>query len=125
MKQFIAVFTIVVFSLAGCGKKNAANRDPVTITPAAPLKAGFTIDNQEYVKEGTPAQFRNTSTSAVSYRWDFGTGDLSTEKEPVFTFSGCGPRTITLLVTDAAGNQKSFTVELEVRCTGKHVPQGG
>ncbi len=125
MKQIIAIFAIAAFSLAGCGKKNTADGDTAINTPAAPLKAGFTIDNQEYVKEGTAAQFRNTSTGAVNYKWDFGTGDLSTEKEPVFTFPGCGPRTVTLLVSDAAGNQKSFSIELEVRCTGKHVPQGG
>jgi PKD repeat protein len=125
MKQITAIFAIIAFTLTGCGKKNAADQDPSTTAPAALLKAGFTIDNQEYVKEGTPAQFRNTSTGAVNYKWDFGTGDFSTEKEPVFTFSGCGPRTITLLVSDAAGNQKSFSVELEVRCIGKHVQQGG
>lgn len=34
--------------------------------------------------------FLNTSTKAQSYRWDFGDGEFSTEKEPIHRFSAAG-----------------------------------
>lgn len=117
--------------LAGCSKKDdipvhdAIASAPIVATAAAPLAASFTIVHQEQVKEGLPSQFVNNSISAVKYLWDFGTGDISTEKNPTYTFPGCGTRIVTLIAVDAAGNQKTMTIELNVLCGGKHAPAGG
>jgi len=45
---------------------------------------------------GSSVTFTNLSTNAFNFVWDFGTGDTSTEENPVFTFPGVGIYTVTL-----------------------------
>lgn len=67
--------------------------------------------------------FTNTSTpgacgAIVSYAWDFGDGNSSTEANPTHCYSGEGPWDVTLTVTDASG---CFDiVEYEVICGEEH-----
>ncbi len=59
--------------------------------------------------------FSNESGSATSYSWDFGTGDTSTEKNPVYTYEdGEGTYTVSLTVTDNNGESDSFTKDISV-----------
>jgi PKD repeat protein len=52
---------------------------------------------------GNQVTFNNTSTGAVSWKWDFGDGDSSTEQSPVHTYKGKGKYVPTLYATSAAG----------------------
>jgi PKD repeat protein len=131
MKQFFSI-PLAMIILAGCSKaapeQTIADQKPevVAAAPAAvQLSAKFTIENPDEVKEGFVATFDNASTGAVKYEWDFGTGETSDQKNPTYIFLGCGPKIITLTVTDSAGNKQAFSIQLEVHCTGKHVPTGG
>ncbi len=129
MKQFLTI-TLLLSIIAGCSK-NAPEatiaEEPVKTVQIAevPLVAAFSIVDKDEVKEGFVASFQNTSTGAVSYKWDFGTGDVSEQRNPTYIFSGCGPKTVILTVIDAKGNEQTFSVQLEVHCTGKHVPTDG
>ena len=51
--------------------------------------------------------FTNSSTGAVSYNWDFGDGNGSSEANPSHTFSSAGQFAVTLTAT-AAGTSNSM-----------------
>jgi len=48
-------------------------------------------------------RFTNLSTDAVSYLWDFGDGNFSTEENPVHIYQEAGEYTVGLSITDAGG----------------------
>jgi len=51
----------------------------------------------------TIIKFTNLSTEALSYLWDFGGGNTSTEQDPTFQFDGEGTYPVTLTATDGLG----------------------
>ncbi|MTI40106.1 PKD domain-containing protein [Fulvivirga lutimaris] len=59
--------------------------------------------------------FTNLSTEALSFVWDFGGGNTSTEKDPTFTFSGEGKYAVTLTATDGLGVSNAVTIEVSVQ----------
>lgn len=54
-------------------------------------------------------QFTNTSTGALSYLWDFGNGQYSTQSNPYQTFNTPGPNSITLIASNE-GCENTITV---------------
>lgn len=59
--------------------------------------------------------FTNESNSATEFSWDFGTGDSSPEKNPIYTFqAGEGTYTVSLSVGDANGESASITKNIEI-----------
>ncbi|MEY3835978.1 MAG: hypothetical protein RI989_1406 [Bacteroidota bacterium] len=82
------------FSGFGMGIYNSA---PVTPT------ASFTSPTSTCVS--TPVAFTNTSIGTpTSYLWNFGDGQTSTLANPTHTYATSGTFTVTLTVTNAAGN---------------------
>ena len=75
---------------------------------AAPLTVSFTSESMDY------------DGDALTFAWDFGSGDISSEKNPVYTFEQAGAHRVSLTVTDDAGEQSS--TEFEV-LAGNDVPQ--
>ena len=59
------------------------------------VKAGFTYTTTETL--AGEVQFLNCSENATSYKWDFGDGETSTEKDPKHTFEGKFPFNVTLI----------------------------
>ncbi|MCE7955919.1 MAG: PKD domain-containing protein [Bacteroidetes bacterium CHB6] len=53
--------------------------------------------------------FTNNSTNAVSYLWNFGNGNTSTQANPTYTYYGAGNFTATLIATNSNGCQDTFT----------------
>lgn len=51
----------------------------------------------------------NTSTDAVSYLWDFGDGQTSTQANPCVQYADTGTFTITLIATAATGCSDTFS----------------
>jgi len=78
--------------------------------PTANFDAQIGVDPLEYT-------FTNTSTSAVSYEWDFGDGNTSTEKSPTHVYASGGDYTVTLTATNVAGNDVA-SENLTVTSTG-------
>ncbi|NMR27535.1 S8 family serine peptidase [Pseudoalteromonas sp. NEC-BIFX-2020_015] len=73
-----------------------------------PPQAGFEFDTQ-----GLMVTFNNTSTDSnndiVSWAWDFGDGDTSTDSSPVHAFAQAGSYEVQLTATDSEGLTDTFT----------------
>ncbi|MCO6496667.1 MAG: PKD domain-containing protein [Chitinophagaceae bacterium] len=54
-------------------------------------------------EENKPTLFTNLSVGAVSYLWNFGDGDTSTEKNPQHTFPATGTYNVCLTATNSFG----------------------
>jgi len=62
--------------------------------------------------------FQNKSTGSVAYYyWDFGNGDFSMEKEPIYIYDSPGGYWVTLVVSDASG--LAFDVKYDFVQVGK------
>jgi PKD repeat protein len=87
----------------------------VTVVPeGSPLAAnadGGNLGGYEGVI-GEDIQFFGTATGGTGryfYSWDFGNGDTSYEKNPVYAYKEDGEYTVTLRVTDSTGTQVTDT----------------
>lgn len=67
--------------------------------PGLPPTAAFS-----FTINGQTATFTNESVNAVSYLWDFGDGQTSTETNPVHTYSEGGVFVVTLTATSSEGS---------------------
>ncbi len=84
-----------------------ANSIEDTVFPGANFSYASSADDFRTIN------FTNLSTEAVSFVWDFGGGNTSTEEDPTFTFdAGEGTYPVTLTATD--GNDVSGTTTIEV-----------
>jgi PKD repeat protein len=79
--------------------------------PIPPPVAGFdfTVDNNT-----GNVTFNNTSTDAVSYLWDFGDGNSSTDASPVHTYAENGAYTVVLTATNEEGDTDTETQTVNV-----------
>jgi PKD repeat protein len=70
----------------------------------------------ESSKSCAPAEikFYDKSLNAVSWRWDFGNGDVSEKQNPEYTFRKPGKYEVTLTVKDKKGNRDVFLHEIEI-----------
>lgn len=68
--------------------------------------------NFSYEVDGLQVTFTNTSKDAVSYDWNFGDNNTSTEKDPVHTYSTHGTYTVVLTAKSSSGETatKSETI---------------
>ena len=83
----------------------------ITVSPE-PL-AGFT-----WSQAGLIISFGNTSQNAISYLWDFGDGNTSTETNPVHTFSTDGTYLVSLTSTSEMCGNDIFTETLVLNTIG-------
>ncbi len=87
---------------------DAANGAPVAIADAtpltgtAPLEVNFTGSNS------------TDDVGVVTYAWDFGNGDVSTDADPTYTYTQAGTYTASLTVTDAGGLEDTTSLTIEV-----------
>lgn len=59
--------------------------------------------------------FDNLCVNSISYSWDFGDGDTSTEESPKHTYTEEGEYTITLIATGEGGEVKEkYTIEIKL-----------
>lgn len=66
----------------------------INLSKAAP-KASFS-----YTKNGLVVTFKNLSTNAQSYSWNFGNGKTSTQKDPSITYSAAGTYSVSLTASN-------------------------
>ncbi|MEL6922771.1 MAG: PKD domain-containing protein [Bacteroidota bacterium] len=86
-----------------------ANSKADTIPPSANFSYASTLEDFKTIK------FNNLSFEATTYEWDFGSGNTSGEKDPVFTFAaGEGTYPVTLTASDATGASDVITIEVMV-----------
>ena len=86
--QYIISFLTLAALMAGCKKDE--------VTPAADIFYTVSIADKTVT-------FTNETSGAVSYRWDFGDGESSTEQSPVHTYPDKGKYVPTLYATTKEG----------------------
>jgi PKD repeat protein len=59
-------------------------------------------------------EFTNLSSNAVSYAWDFGDGNTSTDENPIHTYSEVGDYEVSLTVTSADNCTSTFTQTVNI-----------
>lgn len=69
-----------------------------------------------YVADGMVVTFTNESTvsGTVTYSWDFGDNETSTEENPVHTYASKGEYTVVLTVTDEQGGEHPVSTKVAV-----------
>jgi gliding motility-associated-like protein len=95
--------TLKVTSAAGCTKTISK---PQHIKITSGVKAGFELTAATTsCSAPVDINFVNTSVEAgaVSYRWDFGDGNTSADKNPQHRYTSNGSYTVTLIAVNATG----------------------
>jgi len=97
----LLVFTVVVF--ASCDDDN-----PV-------ITAGWTFSPEDNIQAGDTVYFTNTTTAdiEVSYEWDFGDGETSTEESPEHVYTEPGTYDVYLNVIYGA-SEKGYGQQIGV-----------
>jgi PKD repeat protein len=139
MNKIMLGAVLLVAIGSGCSKSSnsvSSTTPPKVVTPAPapPARAAFVITNtvtpvngNPTVKEARALAIQNTSENAVSYAWDFGNGNVSTDKEPsnMFLYPCMSTHDITLTVTNKDGVATTTTQSFYVACyrsvTGRSV----
>ena len=85
-----------------------ANSKVDTNLPTANFSYASSIDDFKTIK------FGNLSFESITYAWDFGGGNTSTEQDPSFTFAAEGTYPVTLTASDGRGESNSITIDVEV-----------
>jgi PKD repeat protein len=81
--------------------KPRADFDATPASGLAPLQVSFTDMSTSYDK-------------IVSWTWDFGDGETSTQKNPIYKFLDSGTFNVRLTVTDADGSKDTITKQVLV-----------
>ena len=139
MKNFFILFALISFTIFTACNKQTIEDSFVPVPPNQELpsspdantktekhnsnyldnagKASFTVENEDYIlDEGEELLLTNKSTDAVSFHWDFGNGDTSTEANPTYKYEIHGYRTVTLTITDSYGKTHQTSNEVLVLC---------
>jgi PKD repeat protein len=95
------VYTVILTASNSAGSNTATQVNYITVgtTPVA----GFTS-----VTNADVATFTNTTQNGVSYSWNFGDGESSTEANPSHVYANDGTYTVVLTATNACGTS-TFT----------------
>ncbi len=88
LNKYIYLNLLLAMIAGGCKKDDTA--------PAADIVYTVAIEDRTVT-------FTNETVGAVSYKWDFGDGETSTEASPVHTYPGKGKYVPTLYATNSAG----------------------
>ncbi len=84
-----------------------------SIADATPPRAAFSA-SQTDPEDFRIVSFSNESVSATTYAWDFGTGDSSTEANPMYTYEGEGTYTVTLTSSDGNGVSDVVSKDIDI-----------
>jgi len=92
----------------GCPDSTSQNINII----AAPTP-DFVVDTP--VCEGSPLQFRDTSTGGSTYGWNFGDGvGTSASKDPSYTYGASGTYAVTETVTNSSGCSSKVTNDVKI-----------
>lgn len=97
-----------IFSLLAAGtyslEVNDINGCSAFTTATIFAEGGVPVPSFSQLVSGTAVQFINTSTNGISYLWDFGDGNTSTDISPIHLYAEHGIYTVTLTVTNECGD---------------------
>jgi len=128
---YSALFSLALFSsCSDSGIQDASDADYAPLIEESNTldqgKVEFTINNQNgAVLENEALLLTNSSENVVSYHWDFGNGDTSTEANPIYTYERHGIFTIKLSITDKYGETQEMSHDISVICLFDGQDHGG
>ena len=99
-------YTVTVTDANGCTQSGN-----ITVNDTPGPTAGFTFSN---VCVNSPATFTNTSTNGVSYDWNMGDGNTSTQTSPTHTYTTAGTYSVRLIVTSSIGCRDTITQDITI-----------
>jgi len=102
MKKYVNLTLAAAMTMAVCF--TACKKEDKEPEPPK-LSASFTMAG-DLRPAPTTVVFTNNSQNAVSYEWDFGNGETSTDKNPQVRYTQKGAYDVKLKVTDADGKTK-------------------
>ncbi|KXK42721.1 MAG: PKD domain-containing protein [Bacteroidetes bacterium OLB11] len=91
--------TLISFNPNTCNKLDSMSRI-ITIFPQPFADFSWKPDPPE---PNTPNTFKNLSTGATDYLWDFGDGNTSTDKDPIHIYEKDGTYTVCLTARNSYG----------------------
>ncbi|WP_177224158.1 PKD domain-containing protein [Thermoflavifilum thermophilum] len=93
---------LMVTNSYGC---TAVSDTPGVVVVPRPVVAGFSADTVLSCTAPLTVHFTNTSSGSglLQYHWDFGDGAVSTEAQPVHTYTQSGKFTVSLIASDSMG----------------------
>lgn len=104
-------YTVAVTNAVGCSNESTATTVNKLLPPTASFTApATTCSNLEVV-------FKNSSTAdgdAVSYSWDFGDGNTSTESHPTHTYTSAGQYAVKLIASYSPTCKSEMTKTIDV-----------
>ena len=123
--MFLSLFMMAIVVSCGDDDDPAPNPDPDPDPEVMEPTASFTSSVDELT-----VTFTNTSENGVSYAWDFGDSNSSTEESPTHTYEEGGEYTVSLTVTGEEGStpastSSTVTVEAPDPCEGFDGSQPG
>ncbi len=110
------LYSVVLNAINECGNAQEIKLDYILVHPSPTI--GFNVNIF-----GLTVEFGNLSQDALSYWWDFGDGQTSTEVNPMHTYSANGTYTVSL----TAGNDCDtlvFSKTITVTTVGTNSPTG-
>lgn len=120
---YAATGSYTVKLIANDGKDNS---EPKIITVKVTMPNTLPVASFDASAEKNVVTFTDKSSDAdndtLTYKWNFGDGTTSTEKNPVHTYPEAnGDYNVTLIVNDGHGDSKPFTSTVKVDM-GNHEP---
>jgi len=89
----------------------------------------FTVDDSSSCAAPFNVQFTDLTPGAVSWQWDFGDGNTSTQKNPAHQYTSIGNFSVRLIASTSAGCQDSITktelIKVQETAVTINAPQGG
>ncbi|WP_375562774.1 PKD domain-containing protein [Bernardetia sp. OM2101] len=97
------------------GADSLIESDPVsTRLEVVQVVPNFDFPRELYLDEETIVRFRDNTSEATSWLWEFGDGTTSTERNPSHTYNTQGDYTVSLTIRTAAGCQGRASKNLVV-----------
>jgi len=82
---------------------NPCGTDDTTITIYTYVPTADFVSNDSTVAAGVPVTFTDQSIGALTWDWNFGDDETSTEQNPTHSYSTAGSYTVSLVVTNTFG----------------------
>lgn len=103
---FMLLGVISIVTLVSCDKDED---DPPPANPIASFQ--FAISDANFLE----VNFTNFSQNAVSYNWNFGDGQTSTETSPKHVYAAAGNYTVVLTAKNAADVSATYNQTIEIK----------
>jgi len=85
---------------------------PLTLTIGGPTANFIPTPDNGFIP--LDVYFDNLSTNGSTYAWDFGNGDVSSQFDPLYTYTEFGDYTASLVVTDINGCFDTYSLNIHV-----------